>query len=59
MWLGGSKGPSVGSIAQLTIHKEACSGETAVKVLFKQQRETEMDQRLSKVKDRSGKKVSS
>jgi len=40
------KGPSVGSIAQLTIQKEACGGETSGKALFKQRREREIDRGL-------------
>jgi hypothetical protein len=41
--IGGSKGPRVGSIAQLMIQKEACGGKTIGNALLKQRREREMD----------------
>ena len=52
-------GPRVGSIAQLTIHKEAVMGEKTRNALFKQRREGEMDPRLCGYRDRCGTKVSS
>jgi len=58
-WLGGTTGPSVGSIAQPTIQIEACSGETTGNALLEQWREREMDRGLCGVTDRSGKTASS
>jgi len=58
-WFRGRKGPSFWSIAQLTIQKEACGGETTGNALLKQQRERELDQGLCGVRDRSGRKASS
>jgi len=57
--LGGRKGPSVGSIAQLAIWKEAFGGETTGNALFKQWRDREMDWGLCGERDRCGKNPSS
>jgi hypothetical protein len=58
-WPAGRKGPSVGSIVQLTIQKEACHGALTGIALFTQQREIELDQGLCGARDRRSKKASS
>jgi len=59
-WLGGRKGPSVGSIAQLTIQKEAFSREKTRNALCsKQWREREMDRGFCEGRNHCGKETSS
>ena len=58
-WVRGRKGPSIGSIAQFTIQKEAFGGEMTGNTFFKQRWEREMNWGFCGKRDCSGKKASS
>jgi len=59
VWLGGRKNQIVGSIAQLTIWKEAFGGEMLRNANFKQRRDGDMDQGLCGKRDLCGRTASS
>jgi len=57
-WLGGQQGPSIGSIPQHTIQKEASGGEETGIALVKQRREWGIDWGLCGYRDHLGNKAS-